>query len=274
MLNTIGMIATVTALIIILSWNRKKPEEVNSTQDLFRFKSITKDGIIETPDGFYRLVIEVEPINITLMSPVEQEATWTSFREMLSCLTTNIYFCVQTRHLDLKFYLDWLDSQAKNMKAHPKIYQYHERMREFLEKENAERSIKDHRHYLILEINPNEITGNIQFQSEALSTLASGLSKKNLSREEAKNVAKQELENAAMISQSFFHRMGIESYRLNHTGILEVCYSALNRDLAPIARFEDIHHSQMLSIRTHSITPDFAMEVPNVQEEERKTSAV
>lgn len=263
------MILTAAAVFFLLFWNKKKPENAEHTQDLFRFKSITKDGIIETPDGFYRLVLEVEPVNIALMSPVEQEATWTAFRELLSTLTTNLFFCVQSRHLDLKQYLGWLDARANNIKAHEKIYQYHESMRAFLEQQNAERSIKDHRHYLILEINPEEISGNVQLQSEALSTLASGFTKKTLSREEAKNVAKQELENAAMIAQSFFHRMGMESYRLNYTGVLEVCYSALNRDLAPVARFEDIHHQQMLSFRTHSITPEFAMEVPpDVQEEE------
>lgn len=265
MLEILGMALTGAAVFAVLFWNRKKPEVVNRTQDLFRFKSLTKDGIIETPDGYYRLIIEVEPLNIALMSSVEQEATWTTFREMLSSLTVNFYFCVQSRHLDLRRYLDWLDERAGNMRAYPEINRYHERMSVFLQQENTERSIKDHRHYLILEVNPGDMTSNVQMQGEAFSALAQGLSKKKLTSAESADVAKQELENAALISQGFFSRMGIESYRLDHTAVLEACYAALNRDLAPVARFEDIHHKRMLSMRTHSLTPGLAMEVSHDQ---------
>lgn len=287
MLEMLGMIITGAAVLAIFFWNRKKPEAINSTQDLFRFKSLTKDGIFETPDGYYRLVIEVEPLNVGLMSPVEQEATWTAFRELLSSLTVNFYFCVQSRHLDLRRYLDWLEERAANMRSYPEISRYHERMKDFLQQENAERSIKDHRHYFILEINPSEIGGNIQLQSEALSSLAQGLPKKKLSAAESADVAKQELENAALIAQGSFSRMGIDSYRLDYTAVLEASYAALNRDLAPVARFEDIHHQRMLSLRTHSLTPEImAMEVipsdvqpqetgrQEEQQEERRAAAV
>lgn len=271
MLNTIGMIATVAVAVFLLVRNKKPQENPNTTQDLLRYKSISSEGIIELPDGLYRLVIEVEPCNVALMSGVEQETTWTSFREMLSTLTVNLYFCVQSRHLDLKYYMDHAEERARLMTAYPRIYAYHQRLIEFLERENIENSIKDHRHYLILEINPSELAGGLQVQNEALSALTSGLQQKSLSGEEARSVAKQELENAAMIAQGFLNRMGMESYRLNHTGVLEMSYAALNRDLAPVARFEEMHNAEMFGFRTHTITPEYAMEVPpDVQEKEDK----
>ena len=112
MLEKIGMVATLGVAIFLLFFNRKPQEEADSTQDLLRYKSISPDGIIELPDGLYRLVLEVEPINIALMNDAEQEAAWTTFREMINILTVNFYFCVQSRHMDLKEYMDNIDARA------------------------------------------------------------------------------------------------------------------------------------------------------------------
>ncbi len=273
MLNTLGMAVTVLAAIFILFGWKKTRERPESTQELLRFKKITQDGIIELPDGLYRLVIEVEPINLTLMSPVEQEATWTTFRELINTVTTSMYFCIQSRHLDLKDYLNYLSSQEKTVESFPKLREYHEKLKSFLEAENTEKSIKDNRHYFILEVNPYESMSGIQVQNEALTNLAAGMQQKKLSREEAQSVAKQELENAAIISQSIFGRMGIQTYRLNYTGVLEAGYAALNRDLAPVARFEDMHYGQMFGFKTHSLTPGLAMEVPTLAEEKEKSAS-
>ncbi|MGI6657868.1 MAG: hypothetical protein ACOX4N_00395 [Dethiobacteraceae bacterium] len=281
MLEKIGMVATLGVAIFLLFFNRKPQEEADSTQDLLRYKSISPDGIIELPDGLYRLVLEVEPINIALMNDAEQEAAWTTFREMINILTVNFYFCVQSRHMDLKEYMDNIDARAKLMEDYPKITAYHQKLRSFLEQENADNSIKDHRHYLILEIDPHEMTSNVQVKNQALSTLTAGFQQKRLSGEEARAVAKQELENSAMIAHSYLNRIGIQSYRLNYTGVLEVCYAALNRDLAPIARFDDIDSKEMFAFNSYSITPAFAREVPpeddQLEEEEagetRETAA-
>lgn len=67
---------------------KRKPEKLSFTQDFIPIKNL-EHGIIETTDGRYIKILEIEPINFMLRSEEEQYeiicsfASWMKFRRCI-----------------------------------------------------------------------------------------------------------------------------------------------------------------------------------------------
>ena len=61
---------------------KRKPEKLSFTQDFIPIKNL-EHGIIETADGRYIKILEVEPINFMMRSAEEQYAIISSFASWL-----------------------------------------------------------------------------------------------------------------------------------------------------------------------------------------------
>ena len=241
--SIIGLIVTVVIFIFVMRKlnSGKKDEKVDRTQDVLNFERITDDGFIELPNGIYRAMLEVEPVNMYLKTPEEQKTTWMQFRNMLNSIHTPINILVQSRHKDIKSYVSNLRESSQEMEQEA-LRRFGDELATYLENEITEKYIKDHRYYIVLEMDPNIRDTEIDVPSESLGKLVSGF-QKPLSKDEAEDVAIQELTDTMAIIASYLNGMGLNVFRMSKDAVLEMSYSALNRDLAPVADYAGIVHS-------------------------------
>lgn len=253
--SIIGLAVTTIVFIFVMKKlnSSKSDEKADRTQDVIRFKRITDDGFIELHNGVYRAMLEVEPVNMYLKTPEEQRIIWSQFRNMLNSLHTPINILVQSRHKDIKGYVNNLRESARDIADYPKLRQFGNELASYLENEISEKYIKDHRYYIVIEVNPNIRDSEIDIPTEALSDLVSSF-QKTLDPEEAEDVARQELIDTMAVIASYLSGMGLSVYRMDKDAVLEMAYSALNRDLAPVADYSGIVYSS--SIHTRSVTKE------------------
>ena len=261
--SIIGLTVTVVIFIFVMKKlnSGQKENEADRTQDVLKFKRITDDGFIELHNGIYRAMLEVEPVNMYLKTPDEQKTTWIQFCNMLNSIHSPINILVQSRHKDIKAYVNDLRESSRQMEQEP-LRKFGDELATYLENEITEKCIKDHRYYIILEMDPNVRDMEVDIPSESLTDFVSGF-QKPLSKDEAEDVAIQELTDTMAVIASYLNGMGLNVFRMSKDAILEMSYSALNRDLAPVADYAGIVHSS--SIHTNSLTK-------KVLEEEDKIS--
>lgn len=250
--NALGLVITAVAFVVVMKkLSPPKPtQSAQRTQDIFNFSSISDDGFIKMPNGIYRAMLEVEPVNMYLKTPEEQAVIWMQFRNMLNSIHVPITILVQSRHKDIKSYVAGIRQNAQNITL-PGLSKFGYELASYLEEEIVEKYVKDHRYYVMLEIDPNIQDTELDIPSEAVTQLVTSF-KKPLSPDEAEDVARQELMDNMAIIASMLNDIGLTVYRLDKNAILEMSYSALNRDLAPVADFGGIIHAS--SIQTHSLT--------------------
>jgi hypothetical protein len=270
--NIIGLIFTISLFAFVLYLlNKGKHDKFEKTQDLLRFKNIDDDGLIELPEGVFRAMIEIDPVNMYLKSPNEQKIVWTQFRDMLNALHLPVTVTIQSRHKDIKAYVADLRESSKEMPTE-QMQAYGYSLASYLESEILEKRVKDHRYYVALEIDPNTRQTELSIPNETLAKVASSLQKK-MSYQEAKDLARQELHDNIGIIAHAFKAMGLEVYGMDKRAVLDAAYSALNRDLAPVA---DIHNAISLNNdRTVSLTMEvIKLDVLEaLKEEEREAPA-
>lgn len=253
MWTEIGM-AVVAAVVLLLLAGGRKERPPRTTQEFISYKSLSRDGIIELPDQRFRLVIEVQPINLALKSPEEKQAIWLGFRQMIDSLTLNVLFLVQTRYMDMREYLKQL-AQAIESVSTPELQDYGA----YLVRDLAgrtEKKIRDRRHYVIVKYDQDN--GNnlgLETNSQVMNGALARMSQKTVSDATAREMARQELENTALIIQSALANLGILSARLNRAGVMEMLYATFNRDMAPVMRVADADAQEMFSLVQHSKTP-------------------
>lgn len=78
---------------------KRKPEKLSFTQDFIPIKNL-EHGIIETVDGRYIKILEVEPINFMMRSAEEQYAIISSFASWLKISPVHLQFKSITRKAD------------------------------------------------------------------------------------------------------------------------------------------------------------------------------
>lgn len=268
--NDIGAVASLGVALFLFykSSKTKTGKPITTTQDLICYKDISQDGIVELENHQYRLVIEVEPVNMMLKSIEEQKALWVGFRDLVNALTIPATFLVQTRHLDLKDYINELQSLI-NKAPTLQLQAYGKDLCSFLG-EKTEKNVRDRRHYIILKLDAqavSSIDSGVKIESEALDALLSDLTPKKgkMSDKELRAFARQELENMAGVIHGCLNAMEIPSMRLNKLGVLDLIYTTLNRDMAPHARLVDADAQQMFSLVTHSLTPYMGGDVGEAQ---------
>lgn len=93
------MIRSSSAKGIKAAKQRKKPEKLDFVQDFIPIKNITH-GIVETTDGRYIKILEIEPINFMLRSSEEQFSIISSFASWLKISPMRLQFKSITRKAD------------------------------------------------------------------------------------------------------------------------------------------------------------------------------
>jgi hypothetical protein len=258
-LTDILMLAAGAGGIYYLFRPTKKAE---TAQDLFDYKDITPEGVIELSGDKFRLVLEVEPINMALRSMAEQATIWLGFKNMANTLTIPTTFLLQTRYLNLKDYLERL--RANNQNSPELIKKLAEKHIEYLQRETEGKNLRDRRYFIILKIDAASagVESGIQIENPILDTVVKSIPKnrpKTSSPELRKN-AVDDLTEAASIVRTSLEAIGIHSATLNKKAVLELLYQTFNRDMAPVAMLEDVQSQNMMSLFMESRTPEMVLD--------------
>ena len=91
---------------------KRKPEKLSFTQDFIPIKNL-EHGIIETTDGRYVKILEVEPINFMLRSEEEQYEIICSFASWLKISPVHLQFKSITRKADSDKHIAMLRKEMK-----------------------------------------------------------------------------------------------------------------------------------------------------------------
>ncbi len=92
---------------------RKKPEKLSFVQDFIPIKSL-EHGIIETTDGRYIKILEIEPINFMLRSEEEQYNIISSFASWLKISPVHLQFKSVSRRADSDKHIALLQADLDN----------------------------------------------------------------------------------------------------------------------------------------------------------------
>lgn len=87
-------------------------QEAASTQAYLPIREV-KDGVVILKDGSLRAVLMTSAVNFALKSGGEQDAIIFAYQRFLNSLTFPVQILVQSRRLDLDFYLNKLDQRAE-----------------------------------------------------------------------------------------------------------------------------------------------------------------
>lgn len=91
---------------------KRKPEKLSFTQDFIPIKNL-EHGIIETTDGRYIKILEIEPINFMLRSEEEQYEIICSFASWLKISPVHLQFKSITRKADSDKYIAMLRKETE-----------------------------------------------------------------------------------------------------------------------------------------------------------------
>lgn len=98
---------------------RRRTVLTDYVQDFLPIKAITKDGVIETTDHRYVMILEVEPINFLLRSARDQSDIIYSFQQWFKIANVRVQFKAITRPANSEHYIQKLreDMQKEPNKA-------------------------------------------------------------------------------------------------------------------------------------------------------------
>lgn len=257
------LILAAGAVIFLLRPAKSK----EAAQELLELKEVYPDGLVELPGGKFRLVIEIESVNLALRSFQEQAAVWLGLRSLVNSLSVPCTFLVQTRHLDLRDYLDDYRRRAEGCPPH--IRDYALSLADWLAKEAEGKHLRDRRFYAVLKMDTASagVEGGIKTDSPVVNEavrLLSDVGRSKLPIGEARRLARDSLFEAASMVVSSLGSLEIGAQVLDRREVLEVLYATFNRDMAPFASFADADREGAFALFPVSATPDIVLKESRV----------
>lgn len=256
------IVAASLAAIIYLYIGKRKPVKMDCTQDLFDYKKIHNDGLIELPGQRFRKVIQVYPINKDTRSQREQAAIWENFRALINSLVFPATFIVQSTHLDYNDYTENVREELEKIDNRA-VREYGEEYINYIQGMSENRAARAHKYYIILKIDvaSDSVDSGVEVEDNTIAIAINAFLKavnrpKKLSDEEATRLARSELDNMANVVQSYLNQIGVKSIKLNKKGIVDMGYTTYNRDLANVIRTKEVDDIEAFSLFTKSLTPE------------------
>ena len=117
-------------------------------QQLVDVKKVEKDAIF-LKDGSIRAVLQVTPLNFSMLSKDEQRAIIKAYGDFLNSLDFTVQIVVRTVNLSLEEYLHSLNEKAVNAK-NEKLLEQFESFRDFVNQFIEQNAVKDRLFYLVI----------------------------------------------------------------------------------------------------------------------------
>jgi hypothetical protein len=213
-------------------------QEAASTQAYLPIREI-KDGLVVMKDGSLRAVLMTSAVNFALKSSGEQDAIIFAYQRFLNSLTFPVQILIQSRRLDLDFYLDKLNKRAETQEIELVKLQTLE-YTEFIKRLIAVTNIMDKRFFVV-----------VPFYPAATETAAKGISKLFATDNKPKPTDVKQSEasfqkNKVQLMQrvealaSGLGGVGLRAATLNSEELVELFYSTYNPSTATKQRLINV----------------------------------
>lgn len=260
--GTIGLIISlgIVGFVYYKMKNKEKTtqEEPETVQDLFKYKTIDDDGLIELHNGTYSVVIEVQPINIKMQSQHERDGVWFNFRTFLNTLPIHATFLVQSQYVDMSEYVEDYVETSQQVPLTPQLQQTAMGVADHL-RTFSEKKTRDFNSFIILRFNPysHGTEAGISTGNSTLDGLFQNIrgEASQMSHAEAKELAENMLDEVSELVHQSFDGLGTKVVRLDKIGVFHMIHQTMNRDLAPYQQIHDVYHSGGFTANKQSLTP-------------------
>lgn len=250
------IVALIAVALYLLKYRKK--EQPLTVQELIANKSnITWDGLAQNGNK-YRLVVEVEPINLDNASIEENKAVWLNFLGLINTISLPYTFIVQSQLFEMKDYTDAYGQSVQELPdEYPNLKKSGKLVRQYLIESLDQGTIRNYHGYIIFEYDPLKAETGVAGAGRMNAILDKAAPKKNnLSEEEKSDLALQVLEEAENILYGFCEQVGMRYQRLDKAGVWNYTYQTLQRELAPQARMIDAIRSDSFKRLKHSLTQE------------------
>lgn len=251
---------------------QKRNEEVEEVDEKEKFIPTTQDqlaldyirsGIVKLKSGGYRLLVEMPSVNIELMEPEEREVVLQQYRQVLNAIDFQFQFLQQSRIVDVSEYLSSLEGFARTEK-NPLIKKQVEYYTEFLVELIRDRSVLTKKFYLVVPFDEEREQKNKSgYQAEKEKQKRKQMAKdkkKNPNREEEEEneiyleekrfeKARKMLYSRGTMVERAFRRFDIAPKILNDQELLELFYTAYNKDRSVIQSLRGTNLDDYTSLR-------------------------
>jgi hypothetical protein len=220
-------------------------KNAGSTQAYLNISEV-KDGVVVHKDGSLRAVLLTSAVNFALKSGDEQDAIIYAYQRFLNSLSFPVQILVQSRRLDLEYYLEKLQTRADEQTIELVKLQTME-YTEFIKRLISVTNIMDKRFFVVVPFYP---TGTQQAKGGFSKLFSTTGSKK----QEQKNADEMFEQNKVQLMQrvealaSGLGGIGLRAVSLNSEELVELFYSIYNPSTATKQRLLNVDELTAASI--------------------------
>ena len=196
-----------------------------ATQEFVPIERI-RDGVIILKTGEMRAILITNSLNLALKSEDEQQAVLVQFQNFLNSLDFGIQFFIESRRLNIKPYIDLLQTRSKEVKEDLLKIQIHEYIG-FITKFTEESNIMT-KHFFITV--PYFQSGENQSSNTSSSLLSFGESNAFTSKENQTtfDASRIQLEQRVSTVIQGLSRFGLRGQQLGTEEVVELFYKLFN----------------------------------------------
>lgn len=183
-----------------------------------------RDGIIVLKNGELRSILLTSSLNLSLKSEDEQQAILLQFQNLLNSLDFPIQFFIQSRRLNIKPYLDLLQSRSGEVKEDLLKIQIHEYMA-FITKFTEQSNIMTKHFFIVIPYLP----AGASLNGKKGGMLSFGLGGATTGSEQASfDSARIQLEQRVSTVMQGLTRFGLRAQKLGTEEVVELFYKLFN----------------------------------------------
>ena len=187
-----------------------------STQSFVPVKEI-RNGIIIRDDNVLCAIVLVSSLNFNLKSKIEREAILYQFQSLLNSLEVGVQILVQSRRLNIKPYIDFLNTVYDGQQSELLRLQTREYIK-FIQEFTDKNEIMTKQFFIIITYSPIEVSsGNLSF-----------LKKSSDQREKRFEENHAQLLQRISFVQNNIRSLGLRAVQLGTEEVTELLYQTFN----------------------------------------------
>ena len=196
--------------------------QAGKTQEFVPIKEV-KNGVIILKDGGYRGILICSAINFGLKSAEEQRAITLGFQNFLNTLDFSIQIVINSRRMDLRPYLGFLEEKAPEQKSELMRIQLREYM-EFIRSFAEQTNIMTKSFYVVVSYAPRITTATaaLSFLHSSTPSTAGGVSEASFEEDRA------QLEQRLSLVAAGLAGTGVRAVALGTEEVIELLYRSFN----------------------------------------------
>ncbi len=181
-----------------------------------------RDGIVVLKNGELRAILITSSLNLALKSDDEQQAILLQFQNLLNSLDFPVEFFIQSRRLNIKPYMDLLQTRSGEVQEDLLKIQIHEYM-SFITKFTEESNIMTKHFFIVI---PYLSQSSTQTTNSTLLSFGLGTTKPEM--DTAFESARIQLEQRVATVTQGLSRFGIRAQKLGTEEVVELFYKLFN----------------------------------------------